>query len=81
MWIFFVFRYSRDWRFHKGQRVWLTRSQYGGVKEQTSTYEKGSYNVFDPVQWRKVSRFPKQVYLTKAHSNYIRFYFVRNEIS
>ncbi|VDK61828.1 unnamed protein product [Onchocerca ochengi] len=48
--------YSRDWRFHKGQRVWLTRSQYGGVKEQTSTYEKGSYNVFDPVQWRKIPR-------------------------
>ncbi|KAM3715715.1 CCR4-NOT transcription complex subunit [Dirofilaria immitis] len=48
--------YSRDWRFHKGQRVWLTRSQYGGVKEQTATYEKGSYNVFDPVQWRKIPR-------------------------
>ncbi|VDN07405.1 unnamed protein product [Thelazia callipaeda] len=48
--------YSRDWRFHKSQRVWLTRSQYGGVKEQTSTYEKGSYNVFDPVQWRKIPR-------------------------
>ncbi|VDK77467.1 unnamed protein product [Litomosoides sigmodontis] len=48
--------YSRDWRFHKSQRVWLTRSQYGGVKEQTSMYEKGSYNVFDPVQWRKIPR-------------------------
>lgn len=48
--------YSRDWRFHKGQCVWLTRSQYGGVKEQTSTYEKGSYNVFDPVQWRKIPK-------------------------
>ncbi|VDD95646.1 unnamed protein product [Enterobius vermicularis] len=48
--------YSRDWRFHKSQRVWLTRSQYGGVKEQTVTYEKGSYNVFDPVQWRKIPK-------------------------
>lgn len=48
--------YSRDWRFHKGQCVWLTRSQYGGVKEQTATYEKGSYNVFDPVQWRKIPK-------------------------
>ncbi|MFH4974869.1 hypothetical protein AB6A40_001578 [Gnathostoma spinigerum] len=48
--------YSRDWRYHKSQCVWLTRSQYGGVKEQTSTYEKGSYNVFDPVQWRKIPK-------------------------
>lgn len=48
--------YSRDWRFHKGECVWLTRSQYGGVKEQTGTYEKGSYNVFDPIQWRKIPK-------------------------
>lgn len=48
--------YSRDWRFHKGQRVWLTRLQYGGVKEHTHTFERGSYNVFDPVQWRKIPK-------------------------
>ncbi|CAJ0958700.1 unnamed protein product, partial [Mesorhabditis belari] len=48
--------YSRDWRFHKGECVWLTRSQYGGVKEQTGSYEKGSYNVFDPIQWRKIPK-------------------------
>ncbi|VDM44265.1 unnamed protein product [Toxocara canis] len=35
-------------------RVWLTRSQHGGVKEQMTTYEKGSYNAFDSAQWRKV---------------------------
>ncbi|VDO55784.1 unnamed protein product [Haemonchus placei] len=46
--------YQRDWRFHKGDGNWLTRSQYGGVKEQTGSYEKGQYNVFDPLQWRKV---------------------------
>ncbi|CAI4223903.1 unnamed protein product [Auanema sp. JU1783] len=52
--------YSRDWRFHKGDGIWLTRSQYGGVKEQTTTYEKGQYNVFDPLQWRKI---PKELKL------------------
>uniref|UniRef100_A0A1I7YH99 NOT2_3_5 domain-containing protein n=1 Tax=Steinernema glaseri TaxID=37863 RepID=A0A1I7YH99_9BILA len=48
--------YNRDWRFHKYEQMWLTRSQYGGVKEQTNTYEKGSYNVFDPQQWRKIPK-------------------------
>ncbi|GMR37115.1 hypothetical protein PMAYCL1PPCAC_07310 [Pristionchus mayeri] len=48
--------YGRDWRFHKQEGVWLTRSQYGGVKEQTSTFERGSYMVFDPLQWRKIPK-------------------------
>jgi len=52
--------YNRDWRFHKGEFVWLTRSQYGGVKEHTGSYEKGTYNVFDPSQWRKI---PKELTL------------------
>jgi hypothetical protein len=25
------------------------------MKEQTTEYETGSYNIFDPIQWRKVS--------------------------
>lgn len=49
--------YHRDWRYHKADAVWLTRSVYVGMKEQTSEYETGSYNIFDPVQWRKVSYF------------------------
>lgn len=48
--------YGRDWRFHKQEGVWLTRSQYGGVKEQTPTFERGSYMVFDPLQWRKIPK-------------------------
>lgn len=52
--------YAREWRFHKSEQVWLTRSQYGGVKEQTGNYEKGHYNVFDQMQWRKI---PKELKL------------------
>ncbi|UMM16074.1 hypothetical protein L5515_013244 [Caenorhabditis briggsae] len=52
--------YHREWRFHKSEQVWLTRSQYGGVREQTGTYEKGHYNVFDQMQWRKI---PKELKL------------------
>uniref|UniRef100_F1L795 CCR4-NOT transcription complex subunit 2 n=1 Tax=Ascaris suum TaxID=6253 RepID=F1L795_ASCSU len=52
--------YSREWRYHMSLHVWLTRSQHGGLKEQTASYERGSYNVFDPTQWRKV---PKELKL------------------
>lgn len=52
--------YNRDWRYHKTEGTWLTRSQYGQTKEQTTTYEKGQYNVFDPLQWRKI---PKELKL------------------
>jgi CCR4-NOT transcription complex subunit 2 len=52
--------YTRDWRFHKTECVWLTRSQFGAPKEQTGLYEKGMYNVFDPTQWRKI---PKEMTL------------------
>uniref|UniRef100_A0A1I7SWC8 NOT2_3_5 domain-containing protein n=2 Tax=Bursaphelenchus xylophilus TaxID=6326 RepID=A0A1I7SWC8_BURXY len=48
--------FSRDWRFHKEEKVWLTRAAYLGVREQTTEYEKGQFNVFDPVQWRKIPR-------------------------
>ncbi|CAJ0577982.1 unnamed protein product, partial [Mesorhabditis spiculigera] len=54
--------YTRDWRFHKQECIWLTRSQYGQIKEQTQTYENGSYMVFDPIQWRKVPREMKLEY-------------------
>ncbi|KAI6183940.1 NOT2-3-5 domain-containing protein [Aphelenchoides bicaudatus] len=52
--------YQRDWRYHKVDAVWLTRSVYGGMKEQTPEYETGSYNIFDPLQWRKI---PKEMRL------------------
>lgn len=46
--------YQRDWRYHMGKCVWITRLPYAVAKEVTSDYELGSYNVFDPNQWRKV---------------------------
>ncbi|PAV62990.1 hypothetical protein WR25_03882 [Diploscapter pachys] len=52
--------FQRDWRYHKGEGVWLIRSPFGQLKEQTGTFERGNYNVFDPVQWRKI---PKELKL------------------
>lgn len=52
--------YSRDWRFHKEDRVWITRAPGMAPSEQTSTYERGTYYFFDVNNWRKV---PKEFHL------------------
>lgn len=54
-WLFSL-RYARDWRYHKDERLWLTRAP--GVEPQlkTSTYERGTYYFFDCTTWRKVAK-------------------------
>lgn len=48
--------YNREWRFHKEERVWVTRA-YGLVPtEKTSSYERGMYYYFDAEKWRKVAK-------------------------
>uniref|UniRef100_T2M3N6 CCR4-NOT transcription complex subunit 2 n=1 Tax=Hydra vulgaris TaxID=6087 RepID=T2M3N6_HYDVU len=48
--------YARDWRYHKDERVWITR--FPGMEPQikTASYEKGTYYYFDPQGWRKVAK-------------------------
>ncbi|VDM98520.1 unnamed protein product, partial [Onchocerca ochengi] len=48
--------YVRDWRYNKVERIWLRRLNFGSVIQQTTVFEKGTYNVFDPEHWRKVPR-------------------------
>ncbi|KAL3084331.1 hypothetical protein niasHT_020009 [Heterodera trifolii] len=49
--------YSRDWRFHKVERVWLMRAPFSAPpREIGGTYERCSYLVFDPIQWRRIPR-------------------------
>uniref|UniRef100_A0A914H2Z2 NOT2/NOT3/NOT5 C-terminal domain-containing protein n=1 Tax=Globodera rostochiensis TaxID=31243 RepID=A0A914H2Z2_GLORO len=49
--------YVRDWRFHKVERVWLMRAPFSAPpREIGGTYERCSYLVFDPVQWRRIPR-------------------------
>ncbi|KAL3080252.1 hypothetical protein niasHT_039115 [Heterodera trifolii] len=49
--------YSRDWRFHKVERLWLVRAPLSAPpREIGGTFERCSYLVFDPVQWRRVPR-------------------------
>jgi CCR4-NOT transcription complex subunit 2 len=45
--------YNRDWRYHKEDKVWITRAPGVEPGLKTPNYEKGSYYFFDPNQWRK----------------------------
>ncbi|VDP19489.1 unnamed protein product [Onchocerca flexuosa] len=46
----------RDWRYNKVERKWLRRLNFGSVIQQTAVFERGTYNVFDPENWKRVPR-------------------------
>ncbi|XP_046845670.1 CCR4-NOT transcription complex subunit 2-like [Xenia sp. Carnegie-2017] len=48
--------YSRDWRYHKDERVWLTRVPGVEPLQKTDVYERGTYYIFDYVNWRKIAK-------------------------
>lgn len=52
--------YSRDWRYHKEQKVWITRAPGMELMQKTTTFERGTYIVFDVASWKKV---PKELVL------------------
>jgi len=52
--------YNRDWRYHKEERVWITRAPGMEPLTKTNTYERGTYVIFDVQNWRKV---PKEFHL------------------
>lgn len=48
--------YVRNWRYHKGLHLWLTKEQNTEPIQKTPTYERGTYVFFDPGSWEKVSK-------------------------
>ena len=44
--------YNRDWRYHKEDRVWITRAPGMPPSEKTQVYERGTYYFFDVISWR-----------------------------
>ncbi|CAG0893159.1 unnamed protein product [Cyprideis torosa] len=48
--------YDREWRFHKVDRVWITRAPGVPPAQKTSSFERGTYFVFDILQWKKVAK-------------------------
>lgn len=48
--------FNRDWRYHKEERVWITRAPGMEPSLKTNTYERGTYYFFDCHNWRKVAK-------------------------
>lgn len=48
--------FNRDWRYHKEERVWITRAPGMEPTLKTNTYERGTYYFFDCLTWRKVAK-------------------------
>ncbi|KAG5830529.1 hypothetical protein ANANG_G00311620 [Anguilla anguilla] len=48
--------FNRDWRYHKEERVWITRAPGMDPTLKTNTYERGTYYFFDCLNWRKVAK-------------------------
>lgn len=48
--------YARNWRYHKGLHLWLTKEPNTEPVQKTPTYERGAYVFFDPGSWEKVSK-------------------------
>lgn len=48
--------YRRDWRYHKEERLWLTRIKNIMPDQKHGTYETGVYCVFDVQLWRKIHK-------------------------
>ena len=48
--------YARNWRYHRGLHLWLTKEQNTEPLQKTPTYERGTYVFFDPGTWEKVSK-------------------------
>ncbi|XP_077545962.1 CCR4-NOT transcription complex subunit 2-like [Haemaphysalis longicornis] len=53
--------HKREWCFHKDERAWIKLAS-ASPTEQTSTYERGTYAFFDPVNWQIIEREFKLVY-------------------
>lgn len=54
--ILFDFRYTRDWRYHKDEKVWITRCPGKVPIEKTQLYERGTYYYFDVANWQKIAK-------------------------
>lgn len=44
-------RTSRNWRYHTGVRLWLTKENGSTPTQLTDTSEKGTYIFWDPSIW------------------------------
>ncbi|XP_055000865.1 LOW QUALITY PROTEIN: CCR4-NOT transcription complex subunit 2-like [Sorex araneus] len=48
--------FNHGWRYHKEERVWITRAPGMEPTMKTNTYERGTYYFFDCLNWMKVAK-------------------------
>ena len=71
--------YKRDWRYHKEERLWLTRIKNIMPDHKYETYETGVYCVFDVQLWRKTHKSMRIDY-DKLDGKRSSSFFLYNEI-
>lgn len=47
---------SRNWRYHKELKVWLTKDPGAEPLQQNAHYERGIYTFFDTSTWERVKK-------------------------
>ncbi|KAH1000690.1 hypothetical protein HUJ04_012986 [Dendroctonus ponderosae] len=57
--------YSREWRYHMEEKVWITQVPGMVFLEKTASYERGTYYFFDVQSWRK-ARQPHALSATRT---------------
>lgn len=55
-------RYSRNWRYHKELRLWLTKEQGLPASQKILGGEQGAYTYWDPDNWEKARKEMAVVY-------------------
>ncbi|CAF3766391.1 unnamed protein product [Rotaria sordida] len=77
--------YKRDWRYHKDERIWLTRIKNIMPDQKYDTYETGVYCVFDVQLWRKTHKSMRIDYdkldgpVVKQHSDLLASKFLQQQ--
>jgi CCR4-NOT transcription complex subunit 2 len=72
--------YSRDWRYHKEEKIWITRATGIRPTKVETTYEEGTYCYFDMTTWRKAHREMKVEYDKLAERPHIPPAFTSQQI-
>jgi CCR4-NOT transcriptional regulation complex NOT5 subunit len=47
---------SRNWLYHKEQKIWFMQLPNTELQVKTSSYEKGTYKYFDPNTWKQMTK-------------------------
>jgi len=48
--------FNRDWRYHKEEKIWITRAPGLSSVEKGGSFERGMYYFFDPISFRKIPK-------------------------